>query len=72
MSKTFGTYLRDFRREQGYTQEEAAHRAACSPKAWSHWECDRQLPSLPNLERIRFALGLSTRQVDLLVQSARR
>lgn len=52
--------LKMVREGQGVTQARLGRVTGLKPSAVSHFESGRRLPSLPNLFRIAWALGVST------------
>ena len=49
IEETFGVRLEDARKSMGWTQKQLAEHCDMPEAQISHWECDRRLPSLPNL-----------------------
>ena len=62
-STAFGSHLRSLRQGQGLTQEEVAHRADIHVTYLSGIERGRRNPSLRNMRRIAFALGISVKDL---------
>jgi transcriptional regulator with XRE-family HTH domain len=58
-----GAALREFRLEQGLSQEELAHRAALHPTWISHLESGRENPSWATARRLAAALNVTLAQL---------
>ncbi len=56
---TFGERLRAARALYGFTQAQLASHLEMPSAHISHFECDRRLPSIPNLIRLCDALDVS-------------
>ena len=58
-----GAALREFRLEQGLSQEELAHRAALHPTWISHLESGRENPSWATARRLAAALKITVAEL---------
>ncbi len=57
LAAVIGHNVEEWRRAQGWTQEDLARAIGCHRSAVSRWEAGRRLPSLPHLLAIGHALG---------------
>lgn len=62
-SSAFGEHIRKLRQQKGLSQEEVAHRAGIHVTYLSGIERGHRNPSLMNIRRIAWALGVSVREL---------
>lgn len=63
-NKGFGDYIREARKDRGWTQEELAERLRVSPTTVSNWErLNRPDPDKEQVNDLVAALGLSAEQL---------
>src|SRR6266567_631934 len=67
----FSEVLKDYRKQQGYTQAQAAAALGYSKETIAAWECGRRFPTNDDIPRLACLLGLDTSTVTRAVNGPR-
>src|SRR5437667_10068979 len=67
----FSQVLKDYRKQQGYTQAQAAAVLGYSKETIAAWECGRRFPTNDDIPRLACLLGLDTSTVTRAVNEPR-
>jgi len=60
MAQTIGAWIRHARQQRGLSQHALAQRARLAPSTLNRWEHEQTRPSIPELEQVLLAMGVST------------